>query len=456
MFSLHQIATILELPPLGADLPIKSISTDSRTLEKGDLFIALIGENHDGHEYLSEARTHGAIAALVMREVSEGINLQVPDTLQALGQIAAAWRQQLKIPLIAVAGSNGKTTVKEMIASILRSAALHQSWASPGNFNNAIGLPLSLLGISTEHHYAVVELGMNHQGEMNQLSAIARPTIALVNNAQREHHEFMHSVTAVAEENGCVYRYLPQGGWAIINADDSFADYWRQQIPKGVQIIDFGMEKAKDVQGQWRAQEWGGELRIQFRDTLCEIHLQVPGKHNGQNASAAVAAALATGISWDHIKKGLESFTAYQGRLQKKHSAEGAVIIDDTYNANPDSMRAAIEVLCTMSGTKIMLMGAMGEVGDLREAFHQEVGAYAKQQGIDQLWVLGDAAQAAVAGFGHRARFFTDTKALLLALPELNHPQTTILIKGSRSTRMEQFVSALLNISQQKGGTVCS
>jgi len=433
-----------------ADVRIVRVHSDTRSLQHGDLFVALKGEHFDAHDFLSQARAAGAVAALAERGLAEsGLpGLQVADSRLALGDLAAAWRARCHLPLIAVTGSNGKTTVTQMIASVLNAWVGEGGFSTQGNFNNDIGLPLTLLRLRQDdeawHRAGVVELGMNHVGEIARLAAIAAPTVALVNNAQREHQEFMTSVEAVARENGAVIEALGPLGVAVFPADDDYAPLWHTLAGERP-TITFALQGEADVTGdaQWHGHHWAMTLRTVAGD--CTLVLHVAGLHNVKNALAAAACTLAAGVPLDAIARGLEAFSPVKGRSQvKSFERDGRVVtlVDDTYNANPDSVRAAIDVLAGLPGPRWLVLGDMGEVGDKGPQFHHEVGAYAKQRGIESLWTAGLLSTHASAAFDH-ARHFDDVHALLAALPDAP-ACASMLVKGSRFMKMEQVVNALM------------
>ena len=440
----------------GANARFAAVSSDTRTIKEGALFVALRGERYDGHEYLAAARARGAVAAMVDRRAlavsgdSPLPLLVVDDTRLGLGRLAAHWRRKFKLSLIAVTGSNGKTTVKEMIASILADhAGAGRSYATPGNLNNDIGLPLTLLGLRAEHTCAVVELGMNHAGETAYLAGIAQPTVALVNNAQREHQEFMQSVADVAHEHGAVFSALPADGVAVINADDTYAEYWRA-ICAPRRVLDFGIDRPSAVSGRYELRDFGSEIVLRTPEGEAAVSLRAAGVHNVRNALAAAAAALAAGVGLAATARGLAGFDPVQGRLQKKAAKCGAIVLDDTYNANPDSVIAAIEVLARAAGAKFLVLGDMGEVGAHGAAFHAEIGRYARTARIDRLYLLGELCTHAAAAFGDGAEHYGDIDALLAALEPCLGAGVTVLIKGSRFMRMERVVQALTGA--QAGG----
>jgi UDP-N-acetylmuramoyl-tripeptide--D-alanyl-D-alanine ligase len=448
MMPLSEAARVLGGELMGEDSNFVGVSSDSRSIAPGELFVALKGENFDGHAYVAEVLGKGAAGALVDSDwaAAQGAGLPVvavDDTRGALGRLAADWRRRFRIPIIGVTGSNGKTTVKEMIAAIL--AAQHGAddrLATAGNFNNDIGLPLTLLRLRAHHRAAVIEIGMNHPGETAELAAICAPDVALINNAQREHQEFMKSVAAVAEEHGAVIAALSADGIAVINADDEFADYWRG-VAAARGIWDFGLDFPAAVAGRCRMEGDGMNLDVATPEGRVSVRLAVIGIHNARNALAATAAAMVAGAGLDAVRRGLESFLPVKGRLQIKHGMAGATVIDDTYNANPDSVSAAIDVLASFPGRRILVLGDMGEVGDKAGQYHDEVGGHAKSMGIERLLALGDNAVAAVHNFGEGADHFVRVEDLVAALrPELA-AGVTVLVKGSRFMRMERVVQAV-------------
>lgn len=438
---------------VGANLTFSRVVTDTRKLSSGDLFVALPGERFDGHDFVPTAFERGAVAALVAADRAPGIPgnlIAVEDPRRALLALAAHWRGHFGIPVVVVVGSNGKTTVKEMLASILR---LHYGasrvLATDGNLNNAIGLPLTLLGLRNAHQIAVIELGMNHRGETAELAAVAKPTVAVVNNAQREHQEFMHTVAEVAAEHADLIRALPPGGVAVVNADDAFVDAWREaarQSP-GVSVVEFGLDHPAAVRGRFAAVAKGSVLTLSTPAGDASVTLAVPGRHTAGNALAAASAALSLGVSLAAVVRGLEAFRAVPGRLAAMRAASGAAVIDDSYNANPDSVRAAIAVLAQATGDKWLVLGDMGEVGAEGVAFHREIGAYARAAGVQRMLAIGDLAAFAVEAYGVGGQHFTDIEALIAATRTALAPRTTVLVKGSRFTRMERVVSALTGAS---------
>ncbi|RTL39586.1 MAG: UDP-N-acetylmuramoyl-tripeptide--D-alanyl-D-alanine ligase [Burkholderiales bacterium] len=423
------------------------VHSDTRTLRAGDLFVALRGERFDANDFLAQAKASGAVAALAERGLAEaGLpGLLVPDAKAALGLLATGWRRQHRIPVVAVTGSNGKTTTTQMIASILRTWVGDDALATEGNYNNDIGVPLTLMRLRHDdersHRAAVVELGMNHPGEIAPLAAMAQPTVALVNNAQREHQEFMATVEAVARENGAVLQALGSTGCAVFPAEDACAPIWFE-LAGSRPHLTFALRGEADVTGaaQWQGSHWAVELHTPAGTVPVALHMA--GEHNVRNALAAAASALAAGAPLTAIQQGLEAFRAVKGRSELKRDARGRTLIDDSYNANPDSVRAAIDVLAGLPGESWLILGDMGEVGNDGPAFHREVGAYAAERGIAHLWTAGSAARDAAAAFGPTARAF-DTPAALIAALTAPPDAAQTLVKGSRFMKMEHVVSAL-------------
>ena len=423
------------------------VHSDTRSLKPGDLFVALKGENFDAHDFLPAARAAGAVAALAERGLAEaGLpGLLVPDALAALQQLATAWRRRFTLPLIAVTGSNGKTTVTQMIASILRAADGEAAFATQGNFNNHIGLPLTLLRLREHHRRAVVELGMNHPGEIALLSAIAAPTVALVNNAQREHQEFMATVEAAARENGTVIARLGAQGTAVFPADDAYTPLW-QQLAGARRVMHFALRAPADVHAsyRWAADRWAVRMHTPAGDA--DFALRVAGEHNVKNALAAATAALAVDVPLAAIAQGLQAFEPVVGRSRLHRlqwRGRALTLVDDAYNANPDSVRAAIDVLAALDGPRWLLLGDMGEVGAQGPAFHAEVGDYARERGIDRLWTVGELCVHAARAYGPAARHFDSVEAMIAAL-DAAEPVAAALVKGSKFMRMPRVVQAVL------------
>ena len=426
---------------------VTRIHTDSRSLLPGDVFVALQGERFDGHDFLDQLVSQGVHVAIASHGLSHAgvMGLQVADTRQALAQIAHAWRAQFNLPLIAVTGSNGKTTVTQMLASILQNWQGANALATLGNFNNDIGVPLTLLRLRKHHRCAVLELGMNHPGEIAELATWAAPTVALDNNAQREHQEFMHNVQAVAEENGQAIAALQETGVAVFPADDAHTAIWQAMAGKR-QVMTFGMAAHADVhvlRSSWTGQRW----QLQVHTPVGELHigLGVAGEHNVRNALAAIACAVACAVPKANIEQGLAAFEPVVGRSRSLvlHCAgRDLLLIDDTYNANPDSVRAAIDVLAQSPKPCLLVLGDMGEVGTQGPAFHAEVGRYAKASGIEYLVTLGELSHDSAKAFAsakHCQSIDEVYAQVQMKLPTV----ATVLVKGSRFMKMERVVQSV-------------
>ncbi|MFY9138366.1 bifunctional UDP-N-acetylmuramoyl-L-alanyl-D-glutamate--2,6-diaminopimelate ligase MurE/UDP-N-acetylmuramoyl-tripeptide--D-alanyl-D-alanine ligase MurF [Zwartia sp.] len=423
----------------------RAIQTDSRKLDPGAVFVALRGDNFDGHAYLKQVAEGGAAAAIV-ESVDSSVALPqiaLGDTRAALLSLGHAWRRRFSIPMIAVTGSNGKTTTKEMIAAILAACyGPEQRLATVGNLNNELGVPLTLMRLRQAHKAAVIELGMNHPGEIEVLADLVEPTVALVNNAQREHQEFMESVEAVARENAAVFGALRPEGVKVFPADEEFSSLWKTISP-GHAALCFGMTSQAQV---WPsdvvADALGSTFTLNLPNGTCSISLPVPGMHNIKNALAAAACTYSVGVPVQAIMDGLGSFQAVSGRMQTHRLSDKRVLIDDTYNANPDSVRAAIEVLASLPAPRVLVLGDMGEVGDQGPEMHREVGAYAREHGIEYLLTLGDATQQSAEAFGVQAVAGTSVEHVCEVLHRL--PVASVLVKGSRFMRMERIVKEYL------------
>jgi UDP-N-acetylmuramoyl-tripeptide--D-alanyl-D-alanine ligase len=434
------------------------VHTDSRSLQAGDLFVALRGERFDGNEFIAQAKAQGAVA--VVCEASGEAQamahdlpaMVVPDARIALGELAAGWRAQFDLPVIAVTGSNGKTTVTQMIASILRAHAGKDALSTQGNLNNDIGVPLTLFNLRAHHRIAVVELGMNHPGEIAYLSKLAQPNVALVNNAQREHQEFMGTVEAVAHENGAVLQALPLEGVAVFPSDDVYTPIWQALSGHRVQRC-FAMASANEADVRatvvvWQSGAW--QFTLKTPEGTAPVRLHIAGRHNVKNALAASACALAAGVPLAVVAQGLLAFEPVKGRSRALvlHSGGADItLIDDTYNANPDSVRAAIDVLAELPAPRLLVLGDMGEVGNQGPEFHAEVGAYAAERGIESLFTLGDLCVHSAQAFA-AARHFPDMANLLAAVTAQVGEFQSVVVKGSRFMKMERVVEALLSIGE--------
>jgi len=444
---------------------IDRVHTDSRSLQAGDLFVALRGERFDGNQFIAQAKAQGAVAVVCeasgeAQALANGLPaLVVPDARIALGELAAGWRRQFDLPLIAVTGSNGKTTVTQMIAAILRAHAGQDALSTQGNLNNDIGVPLTLFNLRAHHRIAVVELGMNHPGEIAYLSRLAQPSVALVNNAQREHQEFMGTVDAVAQENGAVLQALPADGVAVYPADEAFTPLWQALSgPRAQRTFALGGNASRaelhtDVSAAvlvWQSGAW--QFTLKTPEGTAPVRLHIAGRHNVKNALAACACALAAGVPLAAVVQGLVAFEPVKGRsraLLLHTAATQITLVDDTYNANPDSVRAAIDVLAELPAPRLLVLGDMGEVGNQGPEFHTEVGAYAAERGIEALYTLGDLCVHAARAFGP-ARHFEDMGSLLNAATVHVGEFQSVVVKGSRFMKMEQVVEALLSRGDTK------
>ncbi|MEI7430330.1 MAG: UDP-N-acetylmuramoyl-tripeptide--D-alanyl-D-alanine ligase [Betaproteobacteria bacterium] len=462
MMDLHAATAAMSGALIGENANFSSVSTDSRAVAAGQLFIALRGESFDGHDFIASAMEQGAVAAVVDTKAAPSLNgfglplIVVADTRLALGQLAAGWRARFSIPVIAVTGSNGKTTSKEMIASILRAAFDNQPdtvLATQGNLNNDIGLPLTLLKLNAGHRAAVIEMGMNHPGEIAYLTGITRPNVAIVTNAQRAHLAGMGSLEAIASEKGSIFMGLNKQGVAVINADDQWAGLWRG-LTADHQVMSYSFERAADITGVCVVRGLENHLTISTAGQQLEVVLALPGLHNARNALGAAAATLAAGVSLEAVRDGLNNFRGIKGRLQQLSGLNGAVLLDDSYNANPDSVRAGIDVLAATVGKKVLVLGDMGEIGEMTGQFHDEVGGYAKSQGVDLLFAFGESSALTVHNFGAGGQHFKKIEDLIEALSSALTPQTTVLIKGSRFMRMERVVDALKEINADQASDV--
>ncbi|SEJ38310.1 UDP-N-acetylmuramoyl-tripeptide--D-alanyl-D-alanine ligase [Azotobacter beijerinckii] len=447
---LNEIAGLLQGSLAGTDVAFDSVGTDSRAIRPGQLFVALVGPRFDGHAFLAEVAAKGAAAALVQRLVPDvGLpQLQVADTRLALGLLGGFNRQAYCGPLAAVTGSSGKTTVKEMLASILRTRG--PVLATRGNLNNELGVPLTLLELAPEHVGAVIELGASRIGEIAYTAGLARPQVAIITNAGTAHVGEFGGPERIVEAKGEILEGLPTDGIAVLNRDDQAFATWQQRAA-GRSVLSFALGdlsadfRARDIQPDARGcpaftlQGPAGEARIQ---------LNLLGRHNVANALAAAAAAHALGMPLVGIQSGLESLQPVKGRAVAQLAPSGVRVIDDSYNANPASMCAAIDILAGFSGHTVLVLGDMGELGAWAEEGHRQVGAYAAGK-VDTLYAVGPLMAHAVAAFGDKGRHFADQASLLEALRREQHPDTTILIKGSRSAAMDKIVSALCGSSEE-------
>jgi UDP-N-acetylmuramoyl-tripeptide--D-alanyl-D-alanine ligase len=431
---------------IGEDRPYGAVSTDSRTLNPGALFVALRGPNFDGAAFVAAAAARGAIGALAERAVSGSLpQVVVPDTLRALQELAMTWRADFTLPVVAVAGSNGKTTAKEMTAAILSRKGL--CMATHGNLNNHIGVPVTLMRLEPAHRSAVIEMGANRIGDVAALMRLARPTVGLITNAGAEHLEGFGNLDGVAKGEGEAVSQLAPEGTAVINADDAYAGYWRS-VAGAQRIVTFGVHAGADFTAKNVIQAIErGEFATRFT-LICPlgerpIMLKAGGAHNIGNALAAAAAASAAGASLEDIGLGLADFRAVSGRLQLKPGARDSWIIDDSYNANPSSVRAGLEVLRSLPGVTWLVLGDMAELGESAQDSHAHMGTYARDCGIKRLFALGPLSSRAVETFGSGGEWFVDADSLIRRLQAELSPGVTVLIKGSRINRLERVVQAL-------------
>lgn len=437
---LSEAAQVLAGNYTGTDMPFLGVSTDTRQLQPGALFFALQGPNFDGHKFIETAREQGAVAATVARPCESALpQIEVADTRLALGQLSAHWRQKFSLPVVAITGSNGKTTVRSMTAAIL--CRCGRTLSTQGNLNNDIGLPLTLARLGEDDEFAVLEMGANHPGEIDYLAAIAQPSIAVITNAGPAHLEGFGDLQGVATAKGELFARLGKQGVAVINADDAFAPLWRK-LAAHCRIVDFGLQDA-DVTADWQGDASGSDVRLHTPAGSIEFRLSLPGKHNVMNALAACAAAQAAGAGLDAVREGLLSLSPVAGRFNI-HSLPGAVtLIDDTYNANPESLQVALDVLALADGERWLVLGDMGELGAGAAELHSAAGRMARAAGVSRLYGLGELARAAVASFEGPGGAFPTMDELLVALRKDLAGPLHILVKGSRRMRMERVVSAL-------------
>lgn len=438
--SLGDIAKILSAEYVGDDITVKGISTDTRTIKGGELFIALKGPNFDGQSFVDAAIEKGAVACLVQDKIDAQNFIVTKDTHQALGLLAKAWRQKFNKPVFAITGSNGKTTVKEMIASIV---SQEQSiMATIGNLNNDIGVPLTLFRLNDDYDAAVIEMGANHSGEINYLTNITQPDIAIITNIGAAHLEGFGSIENTAKAKGEIFNGLKKTGTAIINADDPFYDYFKD-ITTEYKVLSFGYKNKADVSCQCESNTKGSHLKVTTPKGDCEINLKLLGAHNVINSLAAIAAAVAANVSLEQIVQGLECLKPVNGRLQMKQGLNNSRVIDDTYNANPSSLHAAINVLHDFSGKRFLALGDMGELGDDTDELHIEAGSYAKKSGVTSLYSFGKLAAKAAKEFGGNGFCYDKHEDMINALRDELSQDVTLLVKGSRSMHMENIVNAL-------------
>lgn len=443
VFAIADVAEQLDATLIGENITIEGVTTDTRSVEPGQLFVALQGPNFDAHDFAEDAIKAGAKALLVNRELTVAVpQLVVKDTLTALGQMAAWWRSQLSIPFMAVTGSNGKTTVKEMLASIF--SKLGNTLATKGNLNNHIGVPLTLLSVTKEHDSAIIEMGANHPKEISYLTNMTKPNVAMINNAAAAHLEGFGSLEGVANAKGEIYEGLDSDGVAVVNADDQFADLWRE-LTKSNKRLTFGCEQPADVSCEWQGDIEGNKLNVHTPAGDFDCNLKLLGKHNVMNALAATAVSIGAGVDIKDIKKGLEAMQSVPGRMQPNKGLSGSSIINDTYNANPTSLNAGLGVLAECKGKKVLVLGDMGELGEDVEKFHAQAGEMATQVGVDQLFTLGNFSEHATNAFGAGAKHYEEISELIDDVKASLSKDTTVLVKGSRAMHMERVVEALVD-----------
>jgi len=455
-FKLSEVALWTHGRLQGADVAVNGVATDSRVPMNGALFVAIKGENFDAHDFVGAAKAAGAVAALVARPVEVDIpQVIVSDTLLALGDLASAARAQRRVRVVGITGSNGKTTVKTLLASIL---SLHgKTHVNAGNFNNEIGLPISMLALPEDAEFAVLEMGAGKPGDIAYLAAIARPEIGLVNNIAAAHLERMGTLEGIAETKGALYAALPAHGTAVINADEPFANLFAN-TSRAQQTVRYGLDRSDvDVSGEVRSTGTTVQFLLRVGAERVDVDLPLPGRHNVANALAAAAIAHALGIPLTTIKRGLEGASAVKGRLVRHAMPGGWTLIDDSYNANPGSTAAAIETLAELAqkearGEGWLVLGDMRELGKDAALLHAQSGAFAKQRGISRLFAVGELSQASAQAFGEGAQHFSDQQSLIAELAAQVHSGVSVLVKGSRGSAMDRVVKALLDGAGSNGG----
>jgi len=450
MMQLDTIALWTRGRRYGDDVAVQGVAIDTRTLAPGDLFVALPGERVDGHDYVAEARARGAVAAMVTRKLDIDLpQVLVNDAAAALGDLASAVRAQRDVRVVGITGSNGKTTVKTLVASILsRHGRTH---VNAGNYNNELGLPLTLLAMPEDAEYAVLEMGAGKPGDIDYLASIARPDVGVITCIAPAHLERMGSLEGVAETKGAVYRLLPVDGVAVINADDAFAPFFAG-LAGTRRILRYGLDHAADVGAEIVEQRVDGSrfvLTTPVGDA--DVSLPLAGRHNVANALAAASVALALEVPLEVIVAGLEHVDGVAGRLKVEPMPGGWTLIDDSYNANPGSVMAAIDTLAMAPGERVLVLGDMAELGPDARSLHARVGAHARARGLDRLFAVGALSAAAVEAFGEGARHFPGKEALVAALQPLLRGDVTCLVKGSRSSGMDKVVAALRPASERGG-----
>lgn len=446
MMQLSELSQVVGGSKTGMDVSFSSVSTDTRTLKSGELFIALEGERFDGSQFVSQAKQQGAVAAVVNKTLVDEMPLVVvDDTRIALGNLARTWRQRINPLVIGVTGSNGKTTTKELVAAILgvRDSVLY----TQGNLNNDIGVPLTLLRLTEEHRFAVVEMGANHAGEIAYTSRIAEPEIAVITNAGPAHLEGFGTVEGVARAKGEMIESVPENGTVILNADDQFFGLWKEMANRR-KVISFGFSSQADIRAELssvrtRSKEFGTCFDVDYLTARYSFSTNLAGKHNISNCLAAAGAGIAAGMSMDQILVGLSLVRPVSGRLRPVRGIAGATIVDDSYNANPSSFQAALEVLTGFPGKHWLILGTFAELGQQSARFHEELGQQAKSAGIESLFAVGPDTRKAVDAFGEAGIYFEDQADLIGAVKKLIDKDVVVLVKGSRSQHMDLIVAAL-------------
>ena len=447
--TLAEVADCCGVPAPAENVSFSVVTTDSRKLQKGDLFVALCGEKFDGHDFIEPVAKQGACAAVVQKKQSVALpQLVVDNTIHALGNLGALNRELFQGPVIAITGSSGKTTVKQMIASILAAMTrdANKVLATRGNLNNHIGVPQTLLEISKQHEYAVIEMGASALGEIAYLAKMAKPQVSVVNNVGRAHVGGFGSVDNIAKGKGEIYQYLSSNGVAVINRDDHYSEQWLKQTAASKQLT-FAIKNDADVVAKNITRNNAGCCSFELVCKKGSVSIQLPlmGEHNVSNALAAAACCLAVNADLDSIKRGLESVVNVAGRMQIKKGVNGCCLIDDTYNANPDSVRAAIDALSEMTGHRLLILGDMAELGELSDALHRDMGAYARQKGIARLFTVGKISVVASQTFGEGAQHFVNKEAVITACKHFLQKDAVVLVKGSRSSGMEDVVNGLVS-----------
>ena len=442
MTTLSAAAESMQGTLIGTDRMFDGVSTDTRTLKQGELFVALKGPNFDGNEYVAQARELGAAGAVVSADVGNQFSqIRVSDTRIALGSLGAAWRRQQSAVVIGITGSNGKTTLKELTAACLAKAG--PTMATVGNFNNDIGMPLTLTRIEPTDRFAVIEMGANARGEIAYLTALAEPDVVAITNAGEAHLEGFGSVKGVSRGKGEILCGKTRPGVAVLNADDQYFDYWKSLVTD-VEVVSFGIDMVADVSaGHIRADSAGTSFEIQIHGQPIEVRLALPGRHNVRNACAAAAIAISVGVAPEQIQAALEQVRPVSGRLQPMEGLSGSTLFDDSYNANPKSVAAAAEFLAALKGQSWLVLGDMGELGADSDRMHYEVGEAVKQAGVDCLFATGELSRSAVEAFGEGGHWFGEIDALIDALTDTVTSDVNVLVKGSRFMRMERVVHAL-------------